>query len=453
MHEIPASLPPKPVSTTNTRGIFSSSQEVVKGRLWPLIEETLSLGEDSYRPQGSFRAIVLGQILVSTDSEEDARILRHPRYGPHMKGGHGWDTFARTCFGWENLIMTEGPKHAKLSRALGPLFKEKIVREQYFRDLKAVTQTTVENWAKEKKGVSLLKVALEHSCRSVTTCFLGREAARSTEIISAVQNLLGIFWDNAQIKPLATLYFVSRKLFNRCCDPDGYWHSHDVLEEAIENARQSAPKESFIGQLLDEKFTSQELIDNMKMLYFAGTETTGSLITTVLGYLAALPDQQKKLRNELHETSIYSLDDLDYDTIQNKLPRLHAFLLESLRLVPPLPAQVREVQAEEGSYAYFIDHYHRLRDVKLVGKNPTEFDPERFLKNPDLKKEVQKTFGGGLTPCPGKNFAVTETLLLSAAIILQGPLELTAGNPNEVIMEAGAHLSSELTIRLGLKED
>ncbi|MBA3602375.1 MAG: cytochrome P450 [Parachlamydiaceae bacterium] len=106
-----------------------------------------------------------------------------------------------------------------------------------------------------------------------------------------------------------------------------------------------------------------------------------------------------------------------------------------------------------GSYSYFIDHYHRLRDCNLVGKYPNEFNPERFLHNGDLIHDVKKTFGGGLTPCLGKHFAITETLLLIASNILQGTFELIEGDPIEVIREAGAHLSSSLKIRIHLKDD
>lgn len=43
--------------------------------------------------------------------------------------------------------------------------------------------------------------------------------------------------------------------------------------------------EGFIGHLEEEDIMSRELIENLKMLYFAGTATIGSLITTHLGYL------------------------------------------------------------------------------------------------------------------------------------------------------------------------
>lgn len=450
MIEPPSLYTPLKTPTLSSQGVISSTWQLMQGRLWPLIEKALCLGQDQYRAMGSFRVALLGKIVkivISTNDKQDDVILQHARYGEKIEGGYGWDTFARICFGWENLIMTKGQKHAKLSRALAPLFNIKSVRDCYYKDLKAVTQTTVTSWSKEKQGIHLLDVALEHSCRSVTTCFLGKEAAESKAIVEAVRNLMGVFWDNAQIKPYALICQVWRKIFGRCCgDPDGYWHSHDVLEDAIEKARNSAPKESFIGRLGEQEFTHQELIDNMKMLYFAGTETTGSLITTLLGYLAINKDEQKKLLEELHNANVNALEDLDYEKL-HKLSRLRAVLYESLRLVPPLPVQVRMVQTDRGSYSYFIDHYHRLRDRNHVGQNPNQFNPERFLDNGTLICDVEKTFGGGRTLCLGKHFAITETLLLIASIILQGSFELIEGDPTEVIREAGAHLSPNLKIR------
>lgn len=123
-----------------------------------MIEETLGLGNDQCRARGTFRVVWLGlgeidevtkTILVSTDDELDDEILKYPRYGvkdgKRISGGYSWDTFGATCFGFGNLIMAEGAKHTRLSRMLGPLFRERVVRKNYFDALKAVTQATVIN--------------------------------------------------------------------------------------------------------------------------------------------------------------------------------------------------------------------------------------------------------------------------------------------------------------------
>jgi cytochrome P450 len=259
---------------------------------------------------------------------------------------------------------------------------------------------------------------------------------------------MGIFWDNAQMDPYALIKHISRKIFGKCCNLDGYWDSHKILIGAIEEAGMSAPKDSFIDRLMGEEFTPDELIDNMKMLYFAGTETTGSLVTTAVGHLASNKNEQIKLLMELHNANIDTIHDLTYETL-HKLKRLKAVIYESLRLIPPLPIQVRQLK----KFAYFIDHFHRLRDFHLVGINPDHFNPDRFFDNEELFLETEKVFGAGLTPCIGKEFALTETLLLVASIILQGGLTLVEGDPMEVIKEAGAHLSSNLKIKVHLKLD
>lgn len=83
----------------------------------------------------------------------------------------------------------------------------------------------------------------------------------------------------------------------------------------------------------------------------------------------------------------------------------------------------------------------------MVGENPEQFNPDRILENPLLKIEIDKTFGSGLNPCLGKHFALGETALLIAAVILQGHFELVEGEPSIIYIEAGAHLSSNLKIR------
>lgn len=204
----------------------------------------------------------------------------------------------------------------------------------------------------------------------------------------------------------------------------------------------------------DPEFDDQDLIDNMKMFYFAGTETTGSLIATIVGYLAVHPEEREMLKDELYQAGIYEIDDLTHDK-PHGLERLNAVMYEALRLVPPIPIQVRNVEdfksKERGSY--FVDHYHRLRNRDLAGESPDQFDPERFIRNPDLIPQAEKTFGRGRTPCIGKLFAKTETLLLVASMTLESKFEWIEGKggPAEVIREASAHISPELKIRVHLK--
>lgn len=94
-----------------------------------------------------------------------------------------------------------------------------------------------------------------------------------------------------------------------------------------------------------------------------------------------------------------------------------------------------------------------MRDSNQVGDFPNDFLPDRFLNNKELFHKVDKTFGAGRTMCLGKHFAITESLMFVASVILQGPFDLIEGNPKEIIREAGANLSPDLKIRIHLKQD
>ena len=61
----PARLPP---STTSSYGLLGATWELMQGRLWPLINEILWTGDDTYRPQATFSVIPLGEIVVTTDT-------------------------------------------------------------------------------------------------------------------------------------------------------------------------------------------------------------------------------------------------------------------------------------------------------------------------------------------------------------------------------------------------
>jgi len=169
------------------------------------------------------------------------------------------------------------------------------------------------------------------------------------------------------------------------------------LETAIHRAEEQGSE--LISEMRENEFTDQEIIDNIKMFYFAGTETTGSVITTILAHLAKRSDLVEMLRIELREQGMSRSADLNYEKLR-KLPGLRAVMYEAGRLVPPLGLQVRTVtkthdiageRLPKGANI-FVDLYHRGRDTNRYS-DANGFHPERsFLlrfvgKDPKTKND------------------------------------------------------------------
>ena len=89
---------------------------------------------------------------------------------------------------------------------------------------------------------------------------------------------------------------------------------------------------------LRERFPAEEAralaVDNAATFYLAGHETTANALTWTLFLLAAQPELQEELAGEA-QAALGTVSEDGRST--DRLPRLRLFLMESLRLYPPVP--------------------------------------------------------------------------------------------------------------------
>lgn len=85
---------------------------------------------------------------------------------------------------------------------------------------------------------------------------------------------------------------------------------------------------------LGDKLPEDELLAQVNLFLFAGTDTTSSGLSRILHTLALYPEAQSRLREELINAGAPDADS-DYDTL-DRLPYLEAVCRETLRLFPPI---------------------------------------------------------------------------------------------------------------------
>lgn len=85
---------------------------------------------------------------------------------------------------------------------------------------------------------------------------------------------------------------------------------------------------------LGDKLPEDELLAQVNLFLFAGTDTTSSGLSRILHTLALHPEAQSRLREELANAGAPDADS-DYDTL-DRLPYLEAICRETLRLFPPI---------------------------------------------------------------------------------------------------------------------
>ncbi len=181
-------------------------------------------------------------------------------------------------------------------------------------------------------------------------------------------------------------------------------------------------------------FSPSQLRDQVATLLLAGHETTAVTLFWALIMLAQLPEEQDRLADEAARIAIEP--DTAFAQI-NGLVRSRAVVSESLRLFPAAFTLARQaitddraggIELPAGSLmliAPWVLHRHRK-----LWRDPDAFDPDRFMPDtPAPPRFAFMPFGAGPRICVGAQFAMTETVLVLAAVMRRFRVEKLGDRP------------------------
>ncbi|ORY90731.1 cytochrome P450 [Leucosporidium creatinivorum] len=163
-------------------------------------------------------------------------------------------------------------------------------------------------------------------------------------------------------------------------------------------------------------------------LFGAGSDTTVSALTIVFLAAVAFPEQLKVVQDELDR--VVGRDRPPTFDDWEDLPETWAFVLESYRWRPVLPAGLAHAVTETFSYEGFVipkgaiitgNTWSVHRDPALY-TDPEEFQPSRWLLKKDgitsINRELKHTqFGFGRRICAGLHVADRSVFINSASIM------------------------------------
>ncbi|KAL6842593.1 hypothetical protein ACP4OV_027437 [Aristida adscensionis] len=172
--------------------------------------------------------------------------------------------------------------------------------------------------------------------------------------------------------------------------------------------------------------TTDDVIGECKLFYFAGMETTSVLLTWTMIVLCMHPEWQDRAREEvLH---VFGARTPDYDGL-SRLKIVTMVLYEVLRLYTPLTALQRRTYKpmELGGVRYPAGVVLTLpllcvhHDKDVWGPDASEFRPERFAEGISKASKDAPAFfpfSWGPRTCIGQNFALLEAKM-GITMILQ----------------------------------
>jgi len=171
------------------------------------------------------------------------------------------------------------------------------------------------------------------------------------------------------------------------------------------------------------RFSREDLIDQLGVLFLAGHETTASALTWAFYILAMQPGIVARIRAELSE--IAGNGPLAFEHIRH-LSVIRNVFRETLRLYPPITFLPR-VAAERTHIgeravrrgALIMIAPWALHRHESYWREPNVFDPDRFTaaREAELTPGAYIPFGYGPRVCVGAGFAAQEAALILARLV------------------------------------
>ncbi|KAJ0683134.1 putative cytochrome P450 [Helianthus annuus] len=233
----------------------------------------------------------------------------------------------------------------------------------------------------------------------------------------------------------------------------------EIIRKRDEEARIDMSINDYLGELLvasrDEdklkRISMDDVVDECKTFYFAGHETTASLLGWTVFLLATHYEWQEKARKEVLE--LMGSTNPNHDSI-TRLNTINMIINESLRLYPPVPALKRKVKTKvrlgdmtlPPNMELYICPIAVQHDPKIWGADVHLFKPDRFeggiAKATNNTQAAFMPFGFGPRTCVGLNFALVEAKIALAMILQRFRFKLSPNyvhSPVQVFMIRPQH--------------
>ncbi|XP_076960111.1 cytochrome P450 CYP72A219-like [Bidens hawaiensis] len=350
------------------------------------------------------------------------------------------------------LVVLEGEKWAKHRHIINPAFHLESIKNM-FPAICLSCNEMIKKWEVLTAGSGVAEFDVWPYIDNLTGDVISRAAFSSS--YEEAQNLFSIQKEQMELalKLLFLLYlpgarFIptkANKKFNenrnklqtlargivdkrKKAIETGEASNNDLLDILLESNSKEI-KEHGVGMSIED------VIEECKLFYIAGSETTSSLIIWTMVCLSLHQEWQIRAREEIME--VFGTQELHFEGLRH-LKIVTMILNEVLRLYPPATMLLRATHKETklgdmmlpSDVNIIIPIIRVHHDPEIWGEDATEFKPERFSEGIASATKGKGSgcflpFGGGPRICIGQNFALIEAKVAIAKILRRFSFELS----------------------------
>ncbi|KAH7651920.1 Secologanin synthase protein [Dioscorea alata] len=355
----------------------------------------------------------------------------------------------------QGLLSYEGQKWAKHRRIINPAFhldKLKLMVPAFC----ICCGEVIRRWDKMIPDEGSLELDVFPELQNLTKDVISRTAFGSSyedgsRIFELLKEQIQLFMQTTQSVYISGYRFLPTPMNKRRSQVDK--ELKRILRDMIEKKEKAirmgeSSKDDLLGILLESNIkeseeehgksknrgmTTEDVIQECRLFYFAGQETTSVLLTWTMILLSMYPNWQAKAREEVLQ--VFGKNTPDMDGL-SRLKIVTMILYEVLRLYPPAVAMNRRTYKtmELGGITYppgvilllpiLLIHH----DTEFWGEDAKEFKPERFAEGISKASKVAGAFfpfSGGPRVCIGQNFALIEAKIALSMILQHFSFELS----------------------------
>src|SRR6185437_14689324 len=385
---------------------------------WPVIGRTLAVIAD---PKGEvermaakhgliYRSRVLGETSISVLGPEANELVLFDQ-SKLFSSTHGWGPILGLLFP-RGLMLLDFEEHRLHRRALSVAFKSEPM-QSYLVALDAGIAARIKRWRQQPEPMLFYPAMKQLTLDLAATSFLGDGIGPEVEEITAA------FIDMvaASVTPIRSpwpgtpmargvrgrerivAYFSEQIPIRR--DKGG----DDLFSHLCHATHED-------GALL----STQDIVDHMSFLMMAAHDTLTSSLTSFVAALAAHPQWQGKLRDEVNALGIAPGDPTSFDHLE-AMPLSEMAFKEAMRMKPPVPSIPRRAIRDLTFKGFAIPAGTMVgvnpvftHHMPEIWPDPENFDPSRFTEEAQRNRHrfAFVPFGGGAHMCLGLHFAYMQ---------------------------------------------